>query len=55
MAYLLLAALIGGLLMYTLCKNTKAARIGELLMFSSFLALLIAVAPLTVKLLHGGG
>jgi hypothetical protein len=54
MAYLLLAALIGGLLMYLLCSNAKAARIGEMLLFSSLLALLIAIAPLTVHLLHGG-
>lgn len=54
MAYLLITALIGGLLMYLLCANTKAARIGELLLFASILALLIAVAPSTLHLLHGG-
>jgi hypothetical protein len=48
-------ALIGGLLMYMLCtKNVKAQRIGEMLLFSSILALLIAVTPTAVaKLLHG--
>jgi len=55
MAYLLLAALIGGLLMYLLCKNSKAAEIGRMLFFASVLALLVALAPLTVHLLHGGG
>jgi hypothetical protein len=54
MAYLLIAALIGGLLMYLLCSNAKAVRIGEMLLFSSILALLIAIAPATVHLLHGG-
>lgn len=51
--YLLLATLLGGLLMFLLCaKNPKAARIGELLFFASVLALLIALAPLTVAKLH---
>ena len=54
MAYLLLAALVGGLLMYLLCSNTKAAEIGRMLFFASVLALLVALAPLTVHLLHGG-
>lgn len=40
--------------MYLLCANAKAARIGEMLLFSSILALLIAIAPETAKLLHGG-
>ena len=47
------AALIGGLLMYLLCTNPKAQRIGEILLFSSILALLIAVAPAAVAKLHG--
>jgi hypothetical protein len=48
------AALIGGLLMYLLCtKDSKAQRIGEMLLFSSFLALLITVAPAAVAKLHG--
>jgi hypothetical protein len=48
-------ALIGGLFMYLLCtKNKKAERIGEMLLFSSILALLIAVTPTAIaKLLHG--
>jgi hypothetical protein len=54
MSYLLLAALIGGLLMFLLCTNSKAARIGEMLLFSSILALLIALAPSTIHVLHGG-
>jgi hypothetical protein len=54
MSYLLLAALIGGLLMYLLCANAKAIEIGRMLFFASVLALLIALAPLTAHLLHGG-
>ena len=51
---LLLLAMIAGLLMYLLpTTNAKITRIGELLLFSSILALLIAVAPLTVALLQG--
>jgi hypothetical protein len=46
MSCLLIAALIGG--------RSKAVRIGEMLLFSSILALLIAIAPATVHLLHGG-
>jgi len=53
MAYLLLAALIGGLLMYLLCSNSKAAEIGRMMFFASILALLIALAPSTVHVLHG--
>jgi hypothetical protein len=52
MAYLLIAALIGGLLMYLLCTNAKAIRIGEILLFSSILALLVALAPATIAKLH---
>lgn len=52
MAYLLIATLVGGLLMYLLCTNTKAVRIGEILLFSSILALLIALAPATIAKLH---
>ena len=53
-AYLLLVALLGGLLMYLLCKNAKAAEIGRMLFFAAVLAVLIALAPLTVHLFHGG-
>ena len=52
-SYLLLIALIAGLLMYLLSTNGKVVRIGEMLLFSSILALLIALAPATVRLLHG--
>lgn len=52
MAYLLIAALIAGLLMFMLCKG-KAEKIGEMLLFTSILALLIALAPLTVAKLNG--
>jgi hypothetical protein len=54
MAYILIIALVGGLLMYLLCKNAKAAEIGRMLFFASVLALLVALAPSTVHLLHGG-
>jgi len=47
-SYLLIVALIAGLLMYLLSSNTKVARIGEMILFSSILALLIALAPATV-------
>lgn len=50
MAYLLIAALIAGLLMFLLCK-ADAKEIGRMLLFSSILAFLIAVAPMTVRLL----
>jgi hypothetical protein len=47
-SYILLISLIAGLLMYLLSPNAKVVRIGEMLLFSSILALLIALAPLTV-------
>lgn len=50
---ILIIALIAGLFMYLLSSNAKVVRIGEMLLFSSILALLIALAPATVKLLHG--
>ena len=53
MAYVLIIALIAGLLMYLLCTNAKAQRIGEMLLFSAILALLVALAPATVRLLNG--
>ena len=52
-SYILLIALIAGLLMYLLSANAKVVRIGEMLLFSSILALLIALAPSTVAKLHG--
>lgn len=55
MPYLLIAALIGGLLMYLLCdlaKYPKAAEVGRLLFFAAVVALLIALAPATVAKLH---
>ena len=52
-SYLLLVALIAGLLMYLLSTNAKVVKIGEMLLFSSILALLIALAPTTVRLLNG--
>lgn len=48
-----IAALVGGLLLFLLASNTKAARIGEMLLFSSILALLVTIAPEAVKHLHG--
>jgi hypothetical protein len=53
MAYILIIALVGGLLMYLLCAQSKAQEIGRMLLFSAMLALLIALAPATVRLLHG--
>lgn len=53
LVFIYLAALIGGLLMFLLTSNAKTQRIGELLLLSSFLALLIAIVPATVKLLQG--
>ena len=52
-SYILIIALIAGLLMYLLSTNSKVVRIGEMLLFSSILALMIAVAPSTVAKLHG--
>lgn len=54
MNYLLLVALIGGLLMYLLCSDGKAQEIGRMLFFAAVLALLIAYGPATAHLLHGG-
>ena len=51
-SYLLLIALIAGLLMYLLSTNAKVVRIGEMMLFSSILALLVALAPATVRLLN---
>ncbi len=53
MSYILIVALIAGLLMYLLCAGARAQEIGRMLLFSSILALLIALAPSTVRLLHG--
>lgn len=51
MAYILIIALVAGLLMYLLCSQAKAQEIGRMLFFASALAILIALAPLTVRLL----
>jgi hypothetical protein len=53
MSLILIAALIAGLLMNLATSNAKVVRLGEILVFSSVLALLIALAPSTVKLLQG--
>jgi ammonia channel protein AmtB len=52
--FIYLAALIGGLLIYMLgSKNPKVEKIGLLLLASSILAGLIAIAPgAMAKLLH---
>ena len=52
MSYALIIALVAGLLMYLLCSNGKAQEIGRMMLFSSILAFLIAIAPATVRLLH---
>ena len=50
---LLIIALVAGLFLYLYpFTNAKVVRIGEMLLFSSILALLIALAPATVKLLQ---
>lgn len=51
MAYVLILAAVAGLLMYLLCANSKAVRIGEMLLFWSIGAFLFVVAPLTLRLL----
>jgi len=51
MSYILIVTLIAGLLMYLLSPNAKVVRIGEMMLFSSILALLIAVAPATLRLM----
>jgi hypothetical protein len=53
MSYILLIALIAGLLMNLLSPNAKVVELGRLTFFASVLALLIAIAPATVKLLQG--
>lgn len=53
MSYALIIAFVAGLLMFLRCSgDTK--EIGKMLFFASVLAFLIALAPATVRLLHGG-
>jgi len=52
LALIFIIALIAGLFMYLLSANAKVVRIGEMLLFSSILALLITIPPAAVKLLH---
>lgn len=54
MAYIFFAVLFGGLLMFLQKSNEKVSEIGRILFAAAVLAFLIAVAPLTVHLLHGG-
>jgi len=51
LAFIFIATLVAGLLMFLLCKD-KLQRIGEMLLFSSILAILITIAPAAVKILH---
>ena len=51
MAYILIIVLLGGLFMYLFCSGSKAQDIGRLTFFAAVLALLVALAPWTVKLL----
>ena len=53
MSYILIIALVAGLLMYLLCSQPKAQEIGRMMLFAAMLALLIAVAPATLHLFHG--
>lgn len=49
MAYIVLIAIISGLLMYLLSSNAKAQELGRMIFVTSILALFIALAPLTVR------
>ena len=46
--YLLIIALIAGLLMYLLASKAETKEIGRMLLFAGIAALLFAVAPSTV-------
>ena len=54
MAFIFVIAFIAGLFMYLLpSTNAKVTRIGEMLLFSCILSVLIAVAPTAIaKLVH---
>lgn len=54
MAYLTLIALVAGLLMYMLSSNTKVIDIGRMIFFAAAIGLMVAMAPATAHLLHGG-
>lgn len=45
-------ALVVGLLLYLLASNSKAQDIGRILFFSAVLALLIALAPASLRFFH---
>jgi riboflavin transporter FmnP len=51
MAYILIVVLVAGLLMYLLTGD-KAQEIGRMMLFAAILALLIALAPATVRMFH---
>lgn len=51
MQYLVLFAIVAGLLMWLLCKG-KAEKLGEILLTTGLLALFIALAPATARLFH---
>ena len=54
LASILIITLALGLFMFLWpSSNAKVTRIGEILLLSSVLSLLIALAPATVRLLHG--
>jgi hypothetical protein len=51
--YILLLAMLTGLLMYLLASNSKAQDIGRMLLIASFIGLMVALAPFTVaKFFH---
>ncbi|MGH7176823.1 MAG: hypothetical protein ACREJC_05525 [Tepidisphaeraceae bacterium] len=52
MAYITIFVLVAGLLMYLLSSNSKAQDIGRLMFFAAVLALLIALAPSSMRLLR---
>ena len=51
-ATIFIVAFIAGLLMFLRPAGTKVQRIGEMILFAAIFALLIALAPSVVKLLH---
>jgi len=52
MQYICLILCIAGLLMYLLCANSKAQRIGEILFFTMLIGLAVAFAPASARLFH---
>ena len=51
-ASLTIVAIVAGALMYALCARAKLQAIGRMLLLAAIVALLIAIAPSTVQILH---